>query len=67
MGHGTSLEHLVHYHHMKSNNDERIQAMTYGDFVEAKASKDYEFEEFNTSIAKDHPSYIKYQLRPLMQ
>ena len=41
--------------------------MNYGDFVEAKVNQDYDFEEFNISKAKDHPSYIKYQLKPIMQ
>jgi len=50
---------------MKSNNDERIQTLTYGDFVEAKQNNDYEFENFTAKTAENHPSYIKYQLRPL--
>lgn len=35
-GEGKSLQHLVHYHHMKLHNDERINNMLYGDFVNAK-------------------------------
>jgi hypothetical protein len=48
---------------MKTNNDERIQDLTYGDFVEAKENKDYEFEDFNMKTAENHQSYIKYQLK----
>jgi hypothetical protein len=45
---------------MKQNNDERIQQLNYGDFIDAKINDN--FEEFNTTTAKNHPSYIKYQL-----
>ena len=56
-GEGTSVEHLIHYHSLKVNNDERIQKMSFGQFLEAKESG--LFEKYESS---SDPSFIKYKL-----
>ena len=45
-GEGATFEDLVHYHYLKTTGDQRLQAMTYGEFVQAKYETE-EFEEFN--------------------
>ncbi|CDW78254.1 patatin-like phospholipase family protein [Stylonychia lemnae] len=61
-GSGQSVDHLIHYHLLKSQNDDRIDNLTYGGFMEAKANGDYDFQAFDVSSITSDPSYIKYQL-----
>ena len=56
LGQKTSVENLVHYHQLKKSNDERIQNMNYGDFIEAKASQDYGFENV---VMESYPSVVE--------
>lgn len=63
VGNKQSIDHLLQYHLLKSKNDERLQGMNYGDFLEAKENKEYDLEAFNFSeAASTEPSYIRYKL-----
>lgn len=58
-----SIDHLLQYHLLKSKNDERLQGMNFGDFLDAKFNNDYDFDSFNFSSASEtEPSYIRYKL-----
>ena len=37
--------------------------MSYGDFVHAKLSQEYDFEAFDMQILDKDPSYIQYKLK----
>jgi len=43
LGEGHSVDNLIHYHLLKTTNDERIGNLNYGEFVQAKLNGDYEF------------------------
>ena len=62
-GEGNSVEDLVHYHYLKTTNDDRIADKTYGEFLAAKMAREFDFEEFSMKDLENHPSYIQYQLR----
>lgn len=60
LGEGSSLEHLIHYHYMKTQEQDKVHDLTYGDFLQAKMNGDYDLEEFTMKTIEDHPSYIEY-------
>jgi hypothetical protein len=62
LGNNASLENMIHYHYMKQANDERVQDMPYGEFLEAKTRGDYEMDDFSMKMIEEHPSYIEYKL-----
>lgn len=35
-GEGISFDHLIHYHSLKKNGDQRVEKLTLGQFIEAK-------------------------------
>lgn len=58
-----SIDHLLQYHLLKSKNDERLQGMNFGDFLQAKYNNEYDLDSFNFSTAvENEPSYIRYKL-----
>lgn len=62
LGKSASIENMIHYHYMKQYNDERVQDMGYGEFLEAKARGDYEIDDFSMKMIQEHPSYVEYKL-----